>query len=119
MRDLDSHILIRPTCDGTLICFIFDPVIRAQTTSSLTVVSAQSRALCLATHARDCLFTRRAGRRLSGQAGRCRSLPGELDDQAIASDGESLALALLDDGLRLVGRAEGHEAGALGLALVI
>ena len=47
------------------------------------------------------------------------SLSCELNDQAIASDRESLALNLLHDLLRLIGRAESHEAGTLGLALVI
>ena len=47
------------------------------------------------------------------------SLSCELDDQTIASDRESLALNLLHDLLSLFGRAESHEAGTLGLALVI
>ena len=47
------------------------------------------------------------------------SLSGELDNQAVATDGESLALALLDDLGSLLGGAEGHEASSLGLALIV
>jgi len=48
-----------------------------------------------------------------------RSLPGKLDDQAVAADRESLALDLIHDFLGLFSRAEGHKAGTLGLALVV
>lgn len=47
------------------------------------------------------------------------SLPRELNDQAIAFDGQPLALALLDNLLSFIGSAECHKACSLGLALVI
>jgi len=42
-----------------------------------------------------------------------------LDDQAVAINSESLALALFDNRLSLVSRSERNKAGTLGLALVI
>ena len=47
------------------------------------------------------------------------SLPGQLDDEAVAADVESLALALIDHFLRFISASESDKASSFRLALVI
>ena len=122
----DSHILTRLTCDGTQ-CFICD--LRAILVGALHPPTRTSPCPERRLHQPRLNQTAlhmgfspvQSG--ISARARRLRamhcSLPGQLDDEAVAADGQSLALALVDHLLRFISASEGHETSTLGLALVV